>query len=183
MNSKFSIIASMALCVILTACGGDLVDSERASNQSGEAPPVDTPSTIPTAAPTNTPPPAEELQPNPTAAPSSQPVATPTVEPSPSQAPAVPDREVTYTIVVEWDIPSSRENGSDLLLSDIAGYEIFYKKVDDPEFLKIDVDIATTSEVTISDLSAGRYELYITTLDSDGLRSQNSQLLSATIGG
>lgn len=196
MSSKFSTIAGMSLCVILTACGGELFDKERKDNPNSEAPDVTTPSAIPTAVPTNAPSPAEpepqpdpEQQPDPeptavpTPLPSSEPVASPTAEPTPDIAPSpAPDQNPSYSVLVQWDIPTTRENGSDLLLSDIAGYDIYYKKVGETELLKKSVDIATTSEATLANLSAGLYEFYITTLDTDGLRSQNSPLLSAQIG-
>ncbi|MDX9874973.1 MAG: hypothetical protein RBS88_08695, partial [Spongiibacteraceae bacterium] len=89
-------------------------------------PPV---TTTPPPAPTPVPPAPSEPAPAPVQPVPETPVAPdqPTTEPE-DEAP------VNTTVTLKWTAPSSRENGTPLLASEIKGYEIYYCKDDcEPE--------------------------------------------------
>lgn len=88
----------------------------------------------------------------------------------------------SYKAVIEWDIPSTRENGDELLMSEIGGYEIIYRKTSDQEFVTVVIEDPSVSEYSVTDLSAGEYEVRIAAFDTDGLYSDYSDAAVAPIG-
>lgn len=88
------------------------------------------------------------------------------------------------TIVVSWDIPQSRADGDELLMSEISGYTIRYKFNSDTSysFVEVDEPTADSSEIEVS-LQAGTYEFSIMTRDTSGLSSDYStpQAIELTI--
>jgi len=92
------------------------------------------------------------------------------------------DSAATFSAIVEWDIPDTRENGEALDLSEIGGYELIYRKVD--ELLKPAIIITdqTRDRYELTGLSAGRYEVRIAAFDTDGLYSDFSEPAYADIG-
>lgn len=88
----------------------------------------------------------------------------------------------TYSAIVEWDIPSTRENGEALDLSEIGGYELIYRKMDEALKPAIVITDQTRDSYEITDLPAGRYEVRIAAFDTDGLYSDFSEPAFADIG-
>lgn len=84
---------------------------------------------------------------------------------------------------ISWDIPSVRENGDELSLSEIAGYEIVYHLVNDPVYSVITIEDNNTSSHTINNLRAGNYEFMIAVFDTEGLYSDYSDPVLASLSG
>ena len=82
---------------------------------------------------------------------------------------------------LSWDIPSLRENGDDLSLNEIAGYEIVYRLINEASYTVITVEDNNSSSHDIQNMSAGNYEFMIAVFDSDGLYSDYSDPVYATL--
>jgi|GEM_PF-1265094 len=141
-------------------------------------PPTATPTPVatatPTPTPTATPEPNIEPLPAPTAEPMPQPMPQPTKEPLPAPE--------TVSALIEWGIPSTRSDGTDLLLSEIGGYEIMYRNTDTNEFITVVIDDGTETEYLLEDVVPGEYEVKIATFDTTGLYSEYSGPAIARIG-
>lgn len=99
-----------------------------------------------------------------------------TVTPPPTSTP------VTYNAQLSWTAPTIREDGTPLALSELAGYEIYYTS-DDPAVAGT-ITIAGGSEASyvLPNLAAGNYYFTISAIDSNGLKSAMSALVSAHFG-
>ena len=92
-------------------------------------------------------------------------------------APSEPD---TASVTLNWTAPLTRVDGSSISLSEIQSYEIQYGS--SPESLPNTVTVdgsQTSAEVT--GLSPGTWYFAIRVIDTDGLTSENSQILTHTI--
>ncbi len=87
------------------------------------------------------------------------------------------------SVSLSWTIPGTRENGEALDLSDIKGYEILYRKVNDELFTVISIADPATSEYKITDLEAGTYEFKITVYDTEGAFSSFSNAQVVDLSG
>ena len=83
---------------------------------------------------------------------------------------------------VEWDIPQTRENGEAMSLGEIGGYEILYRNVQQPSYTSIVIEDHTADNYVIRDLSPGEYEVMVAAFDTDGLFSDYSDPIIASIG-
>ncbi|WP_075186959.1 fibronectin type III domain-containing protein [Teredinibacter haidensis] len=92
------------------------------------------------------------------------------------------DTPITHSAIVEWDIPSTRENGDDLLLSEIGGYEIIYQKTTDDLSVTEVVTDQTQNQLVLNDLTTGTYQVRIAAFDTNGLYSDYSDPAYADIG-
>ncbi len=146
------------------------------------ATPEPTATPVPTATPTPsaTPAPTATPTPLPTSAPTPLPTATPT--PTTTPVPTATPAPGTTSALIEWDIPTTRENGIDLPLSEIGGYEINYKKSGDSAYQTIIITNQNQSEYELTDLEAGEYEVSVATFDSEGLYSDFSEPAFASLG-
>lgn len=116
--------------------------------------------------------------------------AEPTPEPTPMDPapadpmptepePTPPSHDDTCSVSLSWDMPISRENGEDLALWEIGGYEIhYYEDQNEGEFNIVDINDSYQTEYTFSDLSEGFYHFAIGTYDIDGLKSDLSEVVS-----
>ncbi|WNO10123.1 fibronectin type III domain-containing protein [Teredinibacter sp. KSP-S5-2] len=68
---------------------------------------------------------------------------------------------------VDWTIPTTRENGDELLLSEIGGYHILYRRTDEMQYTEVVITDQTMSNYIIQNLEAGEYEFLITSFDTD----------------
>lgn len=87
------------------------------------------------------------------------------------------------SVDASWSIPTSREDGSPLLTSDIQGYEIYYYKNGTPQSqgTVIAINGATRTSHTTSTLSPGTYYFAISSIDSNGVYSQLSNYVAVTV--
>ncbi|MGB3610330.1 MAG: fibronectin type III domain-containing protein [Cellvibrio sp.] len=86
---------------------------------------------------------------------------------SSSSSSAAAKREV----VIEWFIPSERENGAYLELDEIGGYEIRYKQVSAERYQSVIIEDGGIDHYSLGALS-GNYEFQIATFDVNGLYSE-----------
>lgn len=93
-----------------------------------------------------------------------------------------PQTDASFDATVSWDIPTERENGEALPLSEIGGYEIAFRKTDSEQFDVLIVDDHTAQSLVIENLAAGEYEFKIASFDSNGMYGQYSQQIYAKIG-
>ncbi len=87
----------------------------------------------------------------------------------------------SYDVQVSWDIPTRRANGSDLQLSEIDGYNIFYYREGDSEPVSVYIDSPTKSSEILEDLEPGNYRFKVSAVDTSGLVSDYSQVLAANL--
>jgi len=86
--------------------------------------------------------------------------------------------DVTDTVSLSWQRPETREDGSDLMASEIDRYEVFFGSSSG----EYDQSIETLSTSTeISDLSEGKYYFAVKAYDTDGLASAFSDERSTTL--
>lgn len=83
---------------------------------------------------------------------------------------------------ISWEIPTQRENGQDLLLSEIGGYEILYRPTLSAVYESIVVEDQTQTQIVLNNLPSGEYEFVIAAFDSDGLYSDFSDPTIAMLG-
>jgi hypothetical protein len=87
------------------------------------------------------------------------------------------------SIAVRWDIPASRVNGAVLSLSAIGGYKIFVTTDSNsiPQTPHTTINDASTTSLTLNDLSSATYYIYIITFDVNGDDSPYSDAISKTL--
>ncbi|MEE8056536.1 MAG: fibronectin type III domain-containing protein [Pseudomonadales bacterium] len=76
--------------------------------------------------------------------------------------------ETTSSITISWTPPAMNANGDPLDPSEISGYEIYYSSEDSTASGGdiVYVDLGTTTEMTIDDLSPGTYQFSISAIES-----------------
>jgi hypothetical protein len=112
------------------------------------------------------------------AAPSSPTQATPS---APEQS--LPEQSTNPpNVTLSWQTPSTRNDGSPLSISDIAGYEVYYlaegQALEDASVIRIADPL--NNQVTF-ELDAGFWHFAMATLDSEGLLSEISSTVSIYI--
>ncbi|MEJ2043365.1 MAG: fibronectin type III domain-containing protein [Reinekea sp.] len=79
----------------------------------------------------------------------------------------------TPNVSLYWSTPLKRVSGEPLLQSDIGGYEIRYKKVDDSQYTNIVLKDNSIERYTIGGLEyAGSYTFEVAVFDTDGIYSE-----------
>ena len=78
---------------------------------------------------------------------------------------------VSNDVVIEWYIPTERENGDYLELYEIGGYEIRYKLTSAQDYESVVIDDGTVDHYDMGELS-GSYEFQIANFDVNGLYSE-----------
>lgn len=148
-----------------------------------------TPSTrVPAPAPKNVPRP--EPRPTPAAAPAPTPVAMPTPRPAPAPAPApapepiaeapapAPEPQPEPEVVIgnanlSWTIPSKRENGDSISVSELNHYEVYYTS-ESGKSNTVKVSNPSQTSLTVKDLEADTYYFAMAAVDKDGIFSELS---------
>lgn len=87
-------------------------------------------------------------------------------------------------LLLSWNQPTQREDGTAIDVQDIAGYEVYMTKIDannnaTDQILAV-ADAAQTS-LTVPGLTSGQYHLAISAIDSGGLKSQLSSVVTYTV--
>jgi hypothetical protein len=83
------------------------------------------------------------------------------------------------SIQLSWSVPTSRENGEPLAVDEIAGYLITYTV--DGVANSVDVAGGTTTSYTIDNVTAGVWEFTIQSIDTTGLQSIMSDMVTTII--
>jgi len=94
-------------------------------------------------------------------------VQVPPVEPPVVEEPVVECGEFGK-VRLSWDVPTKREDGTELLEDEIEGYDIEYRLVDDTEW-KSELDDGSPLEL---ELPWGNYAFRAATIGVDGLKSK-----------
>jgi len=84
-------------------------------------------------------------------------------------------------IVLAWDAPVQRENGTPISMAEIAGYKVYYGTAQGSYPNQVDIADRDTMQTTLSDLETGTYYIVVTTYDMDGRESTFSQEVTASI--
>ncbi|MFK8020383.1 MAG: fibronectin type III domain-containing protein [Pseudomonadales bacterium] len=109
--------------------------------------------------------------------------AVPTTPVSPV-VPVAPPKPapVTGSARLSWNIPTQRENGESLSLNEIASYEIYVTAENAGSSRTIRLDNRNQTQFTLEPLSTDTYYFSMVTIDTDGMYSELSQVVSKTIG-
>lgn len=87
-----------------------------------------------------------------------------------------------HTLQLSWSVPATREDGSALAKSDLAGYQIYYYQDGssaDGETVSVAGGSSTSAQIAIN--GSGTYYFAIAALDQNGLLSQLSNYVAVTL--
>lgn len=107
---------------------------------------------------------------------------TPTTPESPGTPSPNPTTPASYSVNLSWTIPSARENGQALLMSELAKYEIYYVPDGAGAGTTIAVNGGSTVSYKVTGLAAGTYYFAISAIDTGGLKSALSSPVSIVLG-
>lgn len=82
---------------------------------------------------------------------------------------------------ISWNAPTSREDGSALIASEIAGYELYYSGSNSASLTKLASVSSAETSVVVDELATGTHYFAIATLDNSGQQSTLSSVFSVTI--
>lgn len=85
------------------------------------------------------------------------------------------------SVNLSWSLPTSRENGDPLTVGELAGYEIYIVAEVSGQDQVIAVDDPLATSHMVKNLIADTYYFSISSIDTDGLRSAPSELISTVI--
>ena len=85
------------------------------------------------------------------------------------------------SLALSWQVPTQRENGDTLLVSEISGYVIQYGDSADSLDNSITITDALTTDYELNGLQSGTVFLRIATVDSDDIQGQYSSTISIDI--
>jgi len=87
----------------------------------------------------------------------------------------------TASTTVSWSIPSTRQSGASLAMSEIGGYKVYYGSSSSNLSSTIDVPDAYQTSQLVNNLTSGTtYYFRITAYDSSNAESQQSNLVTKT---
>jgi len=87
----------------------------------------------------------------------------------------------TGTASLSWSAPATKEDGSPLVLSEIAGYRVYYGSSIDTLLLVDDINDYSITDYAFNNLSQGTHFFAITVYDTYGDESALSNVASKTI--
>ena len=84
---------------------------------------------------------------------------------------------------LSWLIPDAREDGTDLYVYEISGYNIYYTSSDAPieQADVIAIADSQTTDYSFTGLPSGNYRLAIASVDTQGLQSAISEEITARV--
>ena len=82
---------------------------------------------------------------------------------------------------LSWVAPSAREDNSVLVLSEIAGFRIYYGASSGDYSNTIDISDHTATQAALDGLPSGTYFVAVTTVDVDGRESTYSAEVVITV--
>lgn len=94
----------------------------------------------------------------------------------PQEANAEPVRSLPTRLT--WRAPMTREDGSSLYPGEIYGYRIYVKAGTSKTTRTIPVNDASRTSLSLDQFSPGAYQFSISTVDTDGLESRRSAIIS-----
>jgi hypothetical protein len=91
------------------------------------------------------------------------------------------DEAQTGSVTLSWSAPSTREDGSSLSMSEIAGYKIYMGESASELTLVLDINDNSVDTHTLNDLLVGTHFFAITTYDTDGNESGLSNIVEQNV--
>jgi hypothetical protein len=91
----------------------------------------------------------------------------------------------SYNVKLSWTIPTTRQNGKALALSELKGYEVYYATDNNASTANdtvVTVSGGSINTSTISKLPAGTYYFSISAIDVNGVKSPLSAMVSTKVG-
>jgi hypothetical protein len=82
-----------------------------------------------------------------------------------------PSCSLTGRIVLKWDVPRFREDGSYLDISELGGYELRYRKLDDEHFTYVSINDPWKNYYQFRNLE-GQFIVEVAAFDRNGLYSK-----------
>ncbi len=79
---------------------------------------------------------------------------------------------------ISWVAPTEREDGTPILLSEIAGYRVYYGPTSGVYASRFDILDSSANEASVAILPSGRYYIAVTALDTEGRESVLSKEVS-----
>ena len=77
-------------------------------------------------------------------------------------------------VSLSWTAPAEREDDQPMLLSDIAGYKVYYGTTQGNYNDSVNINDGTATGHTFKDFASGTYYFVVTTYDVDGRESEYS---------
>jgi hypothetical protein len=87
----------------------------------------------------------------------------------------------TASATLSWAIPTTRTDGTPLLMSEVDGYRIYMGETSSQLNLIMDLNSSITTSYTVTDLLNGTYYFAVTTYDIQGNESAFSNIAGKTI--
>jgi hypothetical protein len=88
----------------------------------------------------------------------------------------------TYQAKLSWTIPSTRENGTPLQLSELSGYEVYWGRSIDSRTGVIKVAKGGSSTVTFEAQTPATYYFVVSAIDTSGRKSPLSKMVETRLG-
>lgn len=87
------------------------------------------------------------------------------------------------TVNINWEIPTTKTDGSPISLSELGGYRIYVSTNSNsiPSIPSVDLKDGTKTQYSITDLPAGTYYISLTSYDVNGDESAYSNKVQKTI--
>ncbi|AZZ94796.1 fibronectin type III domain-containing protein [Hahella sp. KA22] len=82
---------------------------------------------------------------------------------------------------LSWNTPWTREDGSSLALSEIAAYEVAYRNLSEGDDGRVVIDDVGVTSLKLSGFASGKYGFKVRVIDYDGVASDYSQEVTATL--
>jgi len=87
-----------------------------------------------------------------------------------------------YKAKVGWTIPSTRANGTPLPISELAGYQVYWTRDSDKGAGTINVYKASAITTNLSTIVPDTYHIAISAIDTKGMKSSLSKVVSTQLG-
>jgi len=100
-----------------------------------------------------------------------------------NSVPAEPIEPVLMSVILNWDIPTLRDDGSPLIFSDIQMYNIYYGTSSASLSSTVSTENASQISYTFPGLEPNTYYFAISTVTTDSKEGQKSTILTVEEGG
>ena len=87
----------------------------------------------------------------------------------------------TGSAQISWSTPTTRQDGTALTASEIAGYNLYHSNTGTSSLTKLASLTPSELSIVVSDLAAGTHYFALSTIDTKGLQSSMSSTISVTI--